>query len=90
MRWLREAVPTKNEPRTDIYYCIVGTMTKLRSWPDADKFCRKHKLQVTPTDFDFCGKNDPKQDSESIHFAPLDWIAFVPLTIQSRGAIIKL
>ncbi|GBL82378.1 Retrovirus-related Pol polyprotein from transposon TNT 1-94, partial [Araneus ventricosus] len=53
--WLRKAVPRKNENRTDIYYCISGQNTRLRSINEVKKYCEDHELEYNPKLFNFSG-----------------------------------
>ncbi|GBL95548.1 Retrovirus-related Pol polyprotein from transposon TNT 1-94 [Araneus ventricosus] len=53
--WLRKAVPRKNENRTDIYYCISGQKTRLRSINEVKKYCKDHELEYNPKLFNFSG-----------------------------------
>ncbi|GBN24804.1 hypothetical protein AVEN_201469-1, partial [Araneus ventricosus] len=53
--WLRKAVPRKNENRTDIYYCISGQKTRLRSINEVKKYCEDHELEYNPKLFNFSG-----------------------------------
>ncbi|GBM55622.1 Retrovirus-related Pol polyprotein from transposon TNT 1-94 [Araneus ventricosus] len=53
--WLRKAVPRKNANRTDIYYCISGQKTRLRSINEVKKYCEDHELEYNPKLFNFSG-----------------------------------
>ncbi|GBM68167.1 Retrovirus-related Pol polyprotein from transposon TNT 1-94 [Araneus ventricosus] len=53
--WLRKTVPRKNENRTDIYYCISGQKTRLRSINEVKKYCKDHELEYNPKLFNFSG-----------------------------------
>lgn len=57
LTWIRKAVPRKHSSKTDIYYNLEGSKTKLRSPKDAKIFCETNKIEFDPEFFDFSGKN---------------------------------
>ncbi|GBN33946.1 hypothetical protein AVEN_221614-1 [Araneus ventricosus] len=54
---VRTAVPRKKGSRTDIYYYVSGSKTRLRSHEDVRKFCESNNLSYDGKLFDFSGKN---------------------------------
>lgn len=57
MPWIREAKRRKTGTRTDIYYVLKGTKVKLRSLPDAEKYCRKYNIEYDKNYFNFSTLN---------------------------------
>ncbi|GBN04033.1 hypothetical protein AVEN_83783-1 [Araneus ventricosus] len=51
------SVPRKKGSRTDIYYYVSGSKTRLRSHEDVGKFCESNNLSYDGKLFDFSGKN---------------------------------
>ncbi|GBM71677.1 Retrovirus-related Pol polyprotein from transposon TNT 1-94 [Araneus ventricosus] len=54
---VRTAIPRKKGSRTDIYYYVSGSKTRLRSHEDVRKFCESNNLSYDGKLFDFSGKN---------------------------------
>ncbi|GBN76785.1 Retrovirus-related Pol polyprotein from transposon TNT 1-94 [Araneus ventricosus] len=54
---VRTAVPQKKSSRTDIYYYVSGSKTRLCSHEDVRTFCESNNLLYDGKLFDFSGKN---------------------------------
>ncbi|GBN70318.1 hypothetical protein AVEN_162604-1, partial [Araneus ventricosus] len=63
------AVPRKKGSRTDIYYYVSGSKTRLRSHEDVRKFCESNNLPYDGKLFDFSGKNT---STEKIKLEPTE------------------
>lgn len=55
--WIRKTVPRPDGSRTDIYYNLEGSNTRLRSHNDVEKFCDKNNIPFERSDFIFSSKN---------------------------------
>jgi hypothetical protein len=58
IEWTRKAVPRPDGSRTDIYYGVENTNTRIRSFNDMERYCKANNIQFRRDYFNFSGKND--------------------------------